>query len=139
MPARVRALSLFLGAALAAASCAGPSRPGMDIPPPGPPGARADTPAAVLSRFVDALEAGRWQEADALLSARWRAAYGPARLAADWAGAGPLAREAAGRVARALAAGTPLAVDGGRATLPVAGGQALLVAEAGRWRVDALE
>jgi len=139
MPRRLRALFLCLGAALAGAGCAGPARPGMALPPPGAPGARVDTPAAVLSRFVDALEAGRWQEADALLSARWRAAYGPARLAADWAGAGPLAREAAGRVARALAAGTPLAVDGGRATLQLAGGQALLLAEGGMWRVDALE
>jgi len=139
MPVRVRTLALFLGAALGLSGCAGASRSGLPGSPPVPPGTRADTPGAVLARFVDALEAGRWQEADALLSARWRASYGPARLAADWAGAGPLAREAAAGATRALAAGTPWAVEGDRATLPVAAGQALLVAEGGRWRVDALE
>jgi hypothetical protein len=124
---------------LAGVGCAGAARPAASIPAPAAPGARPEAPAAVLARFVEALEAGRWTEADALLSARWHAAYGPARLAADWDGAGPLAREAAARVARALAGGTPLRIEGGRATLAVAGGQAQLSAEGGAWRVDALE
>ncbi len=88
---------------------------------------------------MGSLEGGRWQEASRLLSARWRAVYTPARLAADYGGAGPLAREAAARVEGALAAGAPLAVEGGRAVLPVAGGRALLLWEEGGWRVDALE
>ena len=93
----------------------------------------------MLARFVDALEAGRWAQAGGLLSARWRSGYTPARLRADYAGAGPLAREAAARVQSAIRAGTPLQVEDGRAWLPVLGGRALLVAEEGGWRVDALE
>lgn len=101
--------------------------------------AAPDAPAAVLSRFVGALEAGRWAQAEGLLSARWRSGYTPSRLQADYAGAGPLAREAAARVQAAIRAGAPLQVEDGRAWLPVAGGRALLVAEDGGWRVDALE
>ena len=93
----------------------------------------------MLARFVDALEAGRWAQAGGLLSARWRSGYTPARLRADYAGAGPLAREAAARVQSAIRAGRPLQVEDGRAWLPVLGGRALLVAEEGGWRVDALE
>lgn len=96
-------------------------------------------PAAVLTRFVAALESGRWLEAHGLLSARWRATYTPSRLAADYAGAGPLARDAVAHVRTALGAGGGLQVGDGRAVLPVGTGRALLVAEAGGWRVDALE
>ena len=98
-----------------------------------------EPPAAVLLRFVTALEAGRWADAQGLLSARWRGAYTPSRLAADWGGAGPLAREAAAHVRSALSTGAAVQVGDGRAVLPVAGGRALLVAEAGGWRVEALE
>jgi hypothetical protein len=98
-----------------------------------------EPPAAILSRFVTALEAGRWADAHALLSARWRSSYTPSRLAADYGGAGPLAREAAAHVRTAILGGTALQVGDGRAVLPVAGGRALLVAEAAGWRVDALE
>lgn len=93
----------------------------------------------MLARFAGALEAGRWAQAEGLLSARWRSGYTPARLQADYAGAGPLAREAAARVQAALRGGAQLQVEDGRAWLPVAGGRALLVAEDGGWRVDALE
>ncbi len=127
---------LALACALASA-CAGPSAAGTARP--GIPGSPPEPPAAVLTRFVDALEAGRWTQAGGLLSARWRAAYTPARLAADYAGAGPLAREAVARVQTAIRAGTPLVVEDGRAWLPVGAGRALLVAEEGGWRVDALE
>ncbi len=102
-------------------------------------GAARGSPAEVLARFVDALEAGRWAQADALLSARWRSAYTPSRLQADHAGAGPIAREAAARVREALRAGTPFRIEDGTASLPMAGGRALLVAEDGGWRVDAME
>ncbi len=133
-----------------AAGCATPSAEGARpaaAPPPaaspgpahGPVGPRPDGPALVLGRFVDALQAGRWAQAGALLSARWRAAYTPQRLAADYAGAGPAGREAAARAAAALAAGAAPEVRDGRAVLPLAGGQAVLVAEAAGWRVDALE
>jgi hypothetical protein len=132
---RSRPTLLTLACALAA--CAGPSAAGN--PPPAPPTSPSDPPQAVLTRFVDALEAGRWAQAEGLLSARWRSAYTPSRLRVDYSGAGPLAREAVARVQAAIKAGTPLQVEDGRAWLPVAGGRALLVAEAGGWRVDALE
>jgi hypothetical protein len=97
-------------------------------------------PEAVMSRFVAATLAGRWPEAYGLLSARWRAAYSARRLELDFGGAGPVARETAARVAAALTAGERPTVADGRATLPVAPGRtAVLVSEAGGWRVDALE
>jgi len=132
-----RLLFLALASALAAA-CAGPSAAGTAPPEASSPVPR-EPPAVVLSRFVDALEGGRWAQAGGLLSARWRSAYTPSRLEADYAGAGPLAREAAGRVQAAIRAGTPLQVEDGRAWLAVSGGRALLVEEPGGWRVDALE
>jgi hypothetical protein len=130
----VHRLAATLACALLACA-AGTPRPAP------PPAGLGDAPAReVLSRFCRAAEAGRWEEAHLLLSARWRAAYTPGRLAADRAGAGPAAGEAAGRVLAALAAGAPLDRDGQRALLAVAPGRAaVLVAEDGGWRVDALE
>jgi len=125
-------------AALACAvalACAGAGRPR-------PPPAGLDDGAAreVLARFCRAVEASRWGEAEALLSARWRAAYTPARLAADRAGAGPAAGEAAARALAAVAAGAPVVRAGPRASVPVGPDRAaVLVAEGGGWRVDALE
>ena len=127
MPPRL--LPLALAAAL---SCAG-ARP----PPSGTDDAAA---REVLGRFARAVQAGRWEEADALLSARWRASHGPGRLALDYRGAGPAAREAAERVARALDAGAPIARSAGQALLAVGEARAaVLVLEPGGWRVDALE
>jgi hypothetical protein len=94
----------------------------------------------VLRRFAGALEAGRFEEAHAPLSARWRAATTPGRLALDWRGAGAGAREAAGRVRARLEAGDPLERSGAAARLPLGAGRAAVVlAEQGGWRVDALE
>lgn len=108
--------------------------------PPLPRGLDAPAARATLERFARALEAARWDDAVALLSSRWRGAYTPARLAADFAGAGPAGREAAGRVLAALSTGAALRTEAGRVTLAVAPGRAaVLVAEAGTWRVDALE
>jgi hypothetical protein len=132
----VRTLSA-LRAALAAAvlACAG-ARPY----PPLPEGLDEAAARASLSRFARALEAGRLDEALALLSARWRAAYTPGRLARDLAGAGPYGREERERVLAALAARGALEVGAGRARLPLGPGRAaVLVAEGGSWRVDALE
>ncbi len=93
-----------------------------------------------LARFARALDAGRFDEAHALLSERWRSAYTPGRLAADFAGAGPAASEAAGRVLAGLGAGGALETRGGASRLPLGNGRgAVLVAEGGAWRVDALE
>jgi hypothetical protein len=138
-------VAAVLGLCLSSA-CAGPAAVGDGArAPPTPaakPGVRAaasDGPAAVLGRFLDALQAGRWEEADALLSARWRAAYTPERLSADYAGSGPVGREAVLRAADRLATGAALEARDGRAVLPVLGGEAVLVAEPGGWRVDALE
>lgn len=108
--------------------------------PPLPEGLDDRAARASLVRFARALEAARHDEALALLSARWRAAYTPSRLALDFGGAGPAAREAAGRVLAAAAAGAPIELGPGRARLPLGPGRAaVLVAEGGAWRVDALE
>jgi hypothetical protein len=94
----------------------------------------------VLERFAAAAEDGRWEEAYALLSARWRARTSPARLEADWRASGPVGPEAAARVLALLRSGAPLTVGRREALLPVAEGRrARLVAENGGWRVDALE
>jgi len=130
-----RAATLLLSCAIA---CAGPGAARTFPPPP----AGTDDAAAreVLGRFARALDAGRFDEAHALLSARWRATYTPGRLALDFRGAGPAAREAAARVAAGVAAGEPVERAREGARLSVGGGRAaLLVAEGGGWRVDALE
>jgi hypothetical protein len=93
-----------------------------------------------MVRFADALEAGRLEEAHALLSLRWRAGSSPARLGTDLRGAGPTASDQLARVRAALAAGAPLEVSAGSARIALGGGRAAaLVAEDGGWRVDALE
>ena len=108
--------------------------------PPPPSGFDEAAAREVLGRFAHAVDKGRWEEAHALLSARWRSAYDPGRLALDFRGAGPGAREAAARVAELLEAGEPIARAPESARLPLGGGRAaLLVAEAGGWRVDAIE
>jgi hypothetical protein len=133
---RAASLAVTLAVALAA-GCAGPRAASFPPPPAGSDDAAA---REVLARFARALEEGRFDEAHALLSARWRAAYTPGRFALDFRGAGPAAREAAAEVAARLAAGAPIARSPDGARLPVGNGRvALLVAEAGGWRVDALE
>jgi hypothetical protein len=97
-------------------------------------------PAEVLERFAGAAEDGRWEEAWALLSARWRARTTPGRLAADWRASGPVGPEAAARVLALLRSGARLAAGPREAVLAVAEGRrARLVSEEGGWRVDALE
>ena len=129
-----RALALAAAAALACAA-GGAHR----FPPP-PSGTDDAAAREVLGRFVRALEEGRFDEAHALLSARWRGAYTPGRLALDFRGAGPGARDAAARVRRLLEGGEPIARGPATARLDEGGGRgAVLVAEAGGWRVDALE
>ncbi len=123
--------------ALAAAAAAALACAGVRAPPAG-----LDDPAAreTLRRFALDLEEGRFEDAARLLSSRWRAAYSTGRLALDFGGAGPAAREMAQRVLAALRTGTPIALDGARASLPLEPQRAaVLVAEGGRWRVDALE
>jgi hypothetical protein len=136
-PAALRAPAAVLCAA--ALSCAG-----APIPPEGAEPARAGLgdPAAraTLERFGEALEAGRFDEAYELLSSRWRAAYSPGRLRLDLAGAGPAAREATDRALSLLRQGAPLRREKRTARLDLpGGGAAVLVAEEGAWRVDALE
>ncbi len=133
-PVRRTILCAALAAALACGTDGATPGAGGSVRPPS-----TQDPASVLGQFLDALEAGRWSHAHGMLSARWRASYTPSRLAADYGGAGPLAREAVAHVRSALAARAPLQVADGRAALPVAGGRAVLVAEAAGWRVDRLE
>jgi hypothetical protein len=134
-----RSAAFLLAAAVAATSaCAGAG--GARAFPPPPAGSDDGAAREVLARFARALEEARFDEAHALLSARWRAEYSPGRLALDFRGAGPAAREAAAAVAARIAAGEPIARSPDGARLSVGGGRAaLLVAEAGGWRVDALE
>jgi hypothetical protein len=128
--------ALLLAAALAI-GCAGANGRGAPRPPSGlGDGAARET----LRRFGSALLEGDAGAAVALLSSRWRPLYTPARLAVDWNGAGPSAREAAEAVLAALASGVALERGGGTARLPLGGNRAArLVAEDGAWRVDALE
>lgn len=133
-------------ALLLVVGCATPSgREGTAAPPPRAPeaspasAAAADEPRAVLLRFLQSLKAGRFAQAHSLLSARWRARYTPERLAADYAGAGPVGAEAVERAAAALGSSVALEVREGRALLPLSSGTALLVEEKGSWKVDALE
>jgi hypothetical protein len=137
--ANVVVASLVIAAVLAAGSACGGAGAARSFPPP-PAGADDGAAREVLGRFVRALDAGRFDEAHALLSSRWRVAYTPGRLALDFRGSGPAAREAAARVAAGIAAGEPIERSAQGARLPVVGGRAaLLVLEAGGWRVDALE
>ncbi len=132
----MRPLAPALAALLLAACAAGPS-PRSPGPAPASPAAAA---ADVLWRFAAAAEAGRWEEAWPLLSARWRAATTPGRLARDWKESGPIGPEAARRALALLRAGDLPVVAGREATLAVAAGRrARLVAEAGGWRVETLE
>jgi len=95
----------------------------------------------VLAKAARAIRSGRWIDAWTLLSARWRAAATPGRLAADYQGAGPVAQESADRVVALLESGAPLTQPApGRLELPVGPGRAArLVTEGGAWRVDSLE
>ena len=131
-----RALALAVAAALALACATGAARRF----PPLPAGTDDAAAREVLGRFARALEQGRFDEAHVLLSARWRQGYTPGRLALDFRGAGPGARDAAARVLRLVASGEPVVRGPGTARLAESGERgALLVVEAGGWRVDALE
>jgi hypothetical protein len=137
--ALARGLVAWAAAGLVAAALACASATQGGARPPARGLAEEDARAA-LARLAGALEARRFDEAHALLSARWRAESSPPRLAADWAGAGPYARDQVARVRAALAGGAPLELDAATARLPLGAGKAaLLVAEDGGWRVDALE
>jgi len=126
----------FAALAAAALGCATAAPRAPDLPA----GLDDGAARASLERFARDLEQGRFDDAHRLLSARWRDAYTPGRLAMDFGGGGPAAREAAGRVLAALSAGSALERSGGRARLPLGDGRAaLLVAEGGGWRVDAIE
>ena len=135
----MRRLVRIASAAVAAAvlACA-TGAPRGDAPLPA--GLDEGAARASLARFAEGLERGRFEDSHRLLSARWRDAYTPGRLALDFGGAGPAAREAAARVLAALSAGAGLERSGARARLPLGDGRAaVLVAEGGAWRVDALE
>jgi hypothetical protein len=133
MALRRRIAVVLLPLALACAATTGRAPPrGGDV--------GEGSPAAVLGRFTSALDGGRWDEAYALLSARWRARSTPARLASDLGASGAVGRQALERVRALLASGARPAVSGAAASLRVAEGRsARLLLEEGAWRVDALE
>src|SRR5512138_1073175 len=119
----MRVLRALVLAAAAALACAGGGARPVSPPPAGLDDASA---REVLARFARALEAGRFDEAHALLATRWRQAYTPGRLALDYRGAGPWGRESAGRVLARLGAGEPLVRGAGTARLPLGDGRAAL-------------
>jgi hypothetical protein len=126
--------ALALAAGLACATAA-PKGDG-----PLPAGLDERAARASLERFARGLAQGRFEDACRLLSARWREACTPGRLALDYGGGGAAAKEAAGRVLAALSSGAALERGDGRARLPLGEGRAaVLVAEGDAWRVDALE
>ncbi len=128
--------------ALALLACAAPTpRPVPESRYPARAEGEANgTPRATLAAFVAAVEAQRWTEAFALLSARWRGRLTPAGLATDYAASGPVGRSSATRVQAMLSSGARLAVRKGTAVLEVGEGRAaVLLQEGDGWRVDALE
>jgi hypothetical protein len=135
----VRSLASLAAVLLVLAlGCAGPRDARRYAPLPG--GLSDDAARAALGRFAAAAEAGRWEEAYALLSTRWRAVYTPRRLAFDFTGGGPAARDAARAAAAAVAATRRVDREGSKAVIRVGPGRAAaLLAEEGAWRVDALE
>jgi hypothetical protein len=106
-----------------APACAATQRP--------PPAADDATPRAAATRFLEAVEAGRWDDAYALLSARWRERLTPERLAADRRQGGALAKDHLDR-ARIALRGEP-SISGDEARFDKA---LRLVREADGWRVD---
>jgi len=125
--------------ALAAACAGAPGGHAPAAPEPRPAALDAAGARQVLVRFSALLEAGDYDRAYLLLGPGWRARSSPARLARDHAGAGPAARDAVSRARRAGATGA-VTLEGGRARVALGEGrEAVLVAEGGVWRVDALE
>jgi hypothetical protein len=117
-------------------ACAGPH---AGAPEAVPAGLDAAAAREVLVRFADDLQERRFERAYALLSPRWRALTSPSRLASDFAGAAAVAGEAAAR-ASSRGRDAPVSIEAGRARVDLGEGHAAaLVAEAGAWRVDALE
>jgi hypothetical protein len=97
----------------------------------------AQAVAQTVTRFLDAAEAGRFDEVEGLLSADWRDRYSAARLQADFE-AEPLVKERLARVRKALQ--HPSTVEGTIARLALGGGRSLrAVKEAQGWRIAALE
>jgi len=113
-------------AAASAAACA-------TAPRPPPPPAEDASPRAVAARFLDAVEAGRWDDAYVLLSARWRERLTPARLAADRSQGGALAADRLERARLALRETPAATADEARFDDAIR-----LVRESGGWRIDGL-
>lgn len=124
---------VLLPLVLSAACATAPVRPA-----PPPMEAADEAPARALLAFLDAVDAGRFEEAYLLLSGRWRATLTPDRLRDDLADGGVLARD---RLARARLAASGTAVrEGDCARFPIAEGRAVsLVLEESGWKIDDLE
>jgi hypothetical protein len=97
----------------------------------------ADVPRAVLSRFLDSVDAKDWKTAWSLLAAPLRARYTPERLREDFERE-PLSQE---RLRRArIAQKGPVKVGASEALFPLGDERAVrLVLEEGEYRVAAIE
>ena len=106
-------------------------------PETGSPNSASGAPSEVLSRFLDAAEAGDFDTAYRMMAGGLRARYTPERLKQDF-DREPLAKEKLARARAALKA-TP-SVHGGSVDFPIGDGKAVrLVREDGVFRVMALE
>jgi hypothetical protein len=135
-------LPVSLTALLVFGGCAHTPGPREEVPAPAPvqedprPPAE-DAPRAVLTRFLDGVEAGDWEGAWSLLSAPLRARYTPERLHEDFTRE-PLAGERVRR-ARLVVAG-PVRLTATGAEFPLGPERAVrLEREAETYRVTGLE
>jgi hypothetical protein len=114
-----------------------PSTPVTVAPPVVEPQAVSSPALAVARAFTAAVKAGRFDDALALTSARWRSTLDGPRFAADFARE-PLSAERVARLDRAITGGQ---LRGTSTVEVLLEGQPVLVLtpEADSWRVDALK
>lgn len=98
---------------------------------------QAAPPRDAIRAFVVAVDAGRFDQAVAMLSKSWRARYSAERFASDFA-IDPIARIRLERIRARL--GDAVVIDGSRASLTWAEGRSVrLEREDDRWTISALE
>jgi hypothetical protein len=135
----MRAPSIALACLLGACATPRPVEPRPPVTPTAVPATptEADELRRVVTRFLDAADAGRFDDVLPLLSAGQRDRYTVDRLRADFTQE-PTAKERLARARRGLERG--FSVDGPVARLALDNGLHLrAVREAGEWKIAALE